>query len=207
MKPVLRGLYAITDAHLINEKQFAHRIEQALAGGVRIIQYRDKSNHTKKRLQQASDIKSLCDKYNTTFIINDDVELAKQVDADGVHIGINDCCYDRAREKLGDNKIIGVTCYNQFDNALQAQQLGADYVAFGRFFSSSVKPHAVEASIELLLRAKQELSVPVCAIGGITLENSSQLIGAGVDMLAVITGVFGAQDVQHACEAFSDLFD
>jgi len=206
MTSILRGLYAITDDSLIAEKNFTRTIEQALSGGVNVIQHRDKSGNIQKRLQQARDIKLLCEKYDTTFIINDDIDLAKKIDADGVHIGVNDSSYKSARKKLGSNKIIGVTCYNQFDSALQAQNLGADYVAFGSFFSSSVKPDTVVASKELLVRAKQELSVPVCAIGGITLDNSVELIDTGVDMLAVITGVFGADDIQSACKEFSALF-
>ena len=206
MTQPLRGLYAITDASLIKDEHFIQTIEQALAGGTRIIQYRDKSTDEIKRFQQASIIKKLCEKYHTIFIINDDIELAKEIDADGVHIGIHDCSYETARKKLGNNKIIGVTCYNQIDTALHAQKTGADYVAFGRFFSSSIKPDAISADIDLLHQAKRKLSIPVCAIGGITLDNSAKLIDTGVDMLAVISGVFGAQNIQTTCEKFSRFF-
>jgi len=206
MRHNLRGLYAITDASLIAEKKFTATIEQALAGGVNIIQYRDKSNNIQKRLQQAESIKLLCEKYSTIFIINDDIELAKEINADGVHLGTNDVDYATARKKLGDNKIIGVSCYNQLEPALQAQKKGADYVAFGRFFPSAVKPDAAAASATLLTQARQELTLPICAIGGITLNNATELITAGTDMLAVITAVFTAKDIKKTCQRFSDLF-
>jgi len=206
MKKKLHGLYAITDEKLMSVDDFSSMAETALNSGVSVLQYRDKSHNTEKRLAQALQLKKMCDQNNITFIINDDVDLAVAVDADGVHIGINDSSYASARELLGKNKIIGVTCYNQFETALQAERLGADYIAFGSFFASSVKPDAVVASRDLLLRAKQELSIPVCAIGGITLYNSAELINAGADMLAIITGVFGADDIQLACESFNELF-
>ena len=206
MKKKLHGLYAITDEKLMPENNFSSLAETALSAGVSVLQYRDKSHNTEKRLAQARQLKKQCDQNNTVFIINDDVDLAVAVDADGVHIGINDSSYANARDRLGENKIIGVTCYNQFETALQAQNLGADYVAFGSFFASSVKPDAVVASRDLLLRAKQQLNIPVCAIGGITLHNSPELIDAGADMLAIITGVFGADDIQLACESFNELF-
>lgn len=202
----LQGLYAITDASLISDKKFSATIEQALSGGVSIIQYRDKTDNTLKRLRQAGEVKLLCEQYNTTFIINDDIELATETDADGVHLGANDHSYEIARDKLGSHKIIGITCYNQINRALHAQKMGADYVAFGSFYTSSVKPMAVIASLDLLQQAKQQLTIPVCAIGGINLNNASQLITEGADMLAVITGVFGADDIQYACSQFSALF-
>jgi len=206
MTKSLYGLYAITDASLIAEKKFNQTIEQALAGGVKIIQYRDKSKNTEKRYRQAHDLKHLCDQYNATFIINDDIDLTKTIDADGVHIGSSDRSYKTARETLGEDKIIGVSCYNQFELAQQAQQQGANYVAFGRFFSSSIKPDAVIASTELLIRAKQELSIPVCAIGGITLNNSDLLIKTGADMLAVITAVFSSANIESTCQKFCNYF-
>ena len=203
----LHGLYAITDARLIAEQKLIETIEQALAGGTSVIQYRDKSNDTQKRMHQAREIKLLCKQYNSTFIINDDIRLANEVDADGVHIGANDCSYEKARALLGDNKIIGITCYNQFETAIQAQDLGANYVAFGSFFSSSVKPNAVRADINLLTKAKQELSIPVCAIGGITLNNASELIHSGADMLAVISDIFESDNIHKTCEDFNQLFN
>ena len=202
----LNGLYVITDASLIDERKFTDTIKQTLDGGANIIQYRDKSNNVKKHRQQASDIKRLCEQYKTIFIINDDFKLAKEIDADGVHLGSNDSAYDTARKALGNNKLIGITCYNQFDLALKAQSQGADYAAFGSFFSSSVKPDAVSADTHLLERAKLKLSIPVCAIGGITLDNSTELITAGADMLAVISAIFSSHDIKDTCQTFSHMF-
>lgn len=203
----LRGLYVISDANLIAESTFSQTIECALLGGAKIIQYRDKSNNTEKRRRQTQEIKLLCETYDAVFIINDDIELAKEVNANGVHLGSNDADYATARTILGDNKIIGISCYNQFELAQQAQQQGADYIALGRFFSSSTKPNAAAAPIELLTHAKQKLNIPVCAIGGITVNNSAELIAAGVDMLAVINAVFSSNEVQSTCQKFSSFFE
>ena len=202
----LHGLYAITDASLIPEHNFSTIIEQALQGGARIIQYRDKSTDFDKRLRQAAEIKALCAKFNSIFIINDDIELTLEVDADGTHIGIHDTALEDARRQLGQDKIIGVSCYNDFQLALQAEAEGADYIAFGSFFPSSIKPEAKRASIDLIHRAKQELSLPVCAIGGINRDNATGLIQSGVDMLAVISDLFRTQQVEHAAQAFTSLF-
>lgn len=204
-KKPLRGLYVITDETLIPQNQFSESIEQALRGGARIIQYRDKSNDIIKRMQQATALKKLCNNYHATFIINDDVELALQIDADGVHIGSQDTTLASARRILG-NKIIGVSCYNQLDMAVRAEKNGADYIAFGSFFPSNIKPHAIRADIPLLTRAKQELKIPVCSIGGITLHNAPALLDAGADMIAVITDIFAAENISDRCQKYAALF-
>lgn len=202
----LRGLYVITDEKLILPIRLAESVEQALRGGARIIQYRDKSDDHAKRLHQASKLKMLCEKYQATLIINDDVELALQIDADGVHIGKHDASLAATRKQLGDNKIIGVSCYNNLELALDTEKHGADYIAFGSFFSSATKPEAIRADKALLIRAKQTLNIPVCAIGGITLQNAASLLQAGADMVAVITDVLGAKNIYDHCTQFSALF-
>lgn len=202
----LRGLYVITDEKLIPQNNFAETVEQALRGGARIVQYRDKSTDNTKRLSQAAALKTLCEKYQAILIINDDVELALQIDADGVHIGKHDASLAATREQLGRQKIIGVSCYNRFELAQEAEKQGADYIAFGSFFSSATKPEATRAEITLLARARQHLNIPVCAIGGITLNNASTLITEGADMLAVISDVFGQDDIESRCKIFSTLF-
>lgn len=205
----LQGLYAITDEQLIG-LYFAPAVEQALKGGVRIIQYRNKSTNQRRRQQQAETLRQLCDQYHALLIINDDIELAKAVNADGVHIGRDDTALSQAREKLGADKIIGVSCYNNIELARQAEQLGADYVAFGAFFSSTIKPEASEADLMLLEQARDELSIPVCCIGGITADNAAPLLEAGSHMLAVITDIFGhtpeEEGIQQAAERLSQLF-
>jgi len=149
----LRGLYAITDENLIPETTFAATIEKALSGGTAIIQYRDKSGSETKRLQQASALRSLCNEYRASLIINDDIALAKAVAADGVHLGEDDISIEQARLILGKNAIIGISCYNQLQLGARAQAAGADYVAFGAVFTSPTKPHARSASCELIRSA------------------------------------------------------
>ena len=206
----LHGLYAITDEQYIG-LYFAPAVEQALKGGARIIQYRNKSTNQSRRLQQAETLRQLCDQYNALLIINDDIELAKEVNADGVHIGRDDTELAQAREKLGTDKIIGVSCYNDIELARKAEEHGADYVAFGAFFSSSIKPEAAEAGLALLQQARDELSIPLCCIGGITADNAAPLLEAGGHMLAVISDVFDQSPeedgILHAAERLSQLFE
>ncbi|MDH5257990.1 MAG: thiamine phosphate synthase, partial [Gammaproteobacteria bacterium] len=182
---LINGLYGIT---IGSDPCLEDNVKAALAGGATIIQYRDKSCSNEIKTRSALRLKELC-AGKALFIINDDIALAKSIDADGVHLGKNDADIKKARQLLG-KKIIGVSCYNQLSLAEEAQAAGVDYVAFGRFFSSSTKPDAVQASPELLTRAKQTLSVPVVAIGGITVNNADSLIKAGADAVAVINGLF-----------------
>ena len=202
----LHGVYAITDPVLcgphLNEKVLA-----AIEGGIRILQYRNKQASRDIQLEEATNLLALCRLHDVLLIINDDVELAIDVDADGVHLGQKDLALIEARQHLGENKIIGISCNNRFDYALSAQQQGADYVAFGRFFPSQTKPRAPQADISLLHRARTELQLPVVAIGGITPDNGRQLIEAGADMLAVIHGIFAQDDVRLAAQRFADLFE
>jgi len=205
----LNGLYAITDTSLL-ANNFAEAIEQTLLGGARIIQYRDKSTDTDRRLKEAQIIRKLCDKYDATFIINDDLKLAIDSQADGVHLGKDDHDIKQARQRLGNEKIIGTSCYNQLQLALEAEQAGADYVAFGAFFNSSIKPEALTAPISIIAEAKAQIQLPVCCIGGITAENAGQLIDAGTDMIAVISDVFNPknekQSIKQASLTLSQLF-
>lgn len=203
----LRGLYAITDEHLIAAEHFTEKTELALKGGAAIIQYRDKSHDTKKRLTQAKALRQLCNQYNALLIINDDIKLASAVNADGIHLGEDDTAIKTARNKLGDDAIIGVSCYNQLSLGHIASQAGADYVAFGSFFNSPTKPAARTASIDCLAQAKQQLDIPVCAIGGINLDNAASLISLRADMIAVISGVFAQQDITGASGSFVKLFN
>jgi len=203
----LRGLYAITDEELIPESAFAVTIEQALRGGASIIQYRDKSGNEQKRLEQASVLRALCSEYTASLMINDDITLAKAVAADGVHLGEDDASIDQARSLLGRQTIIGVSCYNQLQRAIEAEAAGADYVAFGAIFTSSTKPAARPASCELISEAKSQLDIPVCAIGGIDITNVARVIDAGADMTALISGLFSAADIKHTAEYISGLFE
>jgi thiamine-phosphate pyrophosphorylase len=200
----LHGLYAITDEPLFAGRDFAACVEQALVGGARIIQYRDKSLDQAKRIQQAQALRTLCNQHQALLIINDDLELAKQVGADGVHLGSDDAEISQARAVLGAQAIIGVSCYNRFELAERAVQQNADYLAFGAFYASPTKPAAVKAELELLRQA-QRFDLPLCAIGGITLDNAAALIAAGADMLAVISGIFATADISTQARRFTTL--
>jgi len=205
----LRGLYVITDRDLFQSlgKHITEPVAQAIEGGARIVQYRNKLSSTASRRQEALALRDLCRQHNTLLIINDDATLARDIDADGVHIGQADTPLADARKILGDEKIIGVTCNNKIELAQVAQAGGADYVAFGRFFPSRTKPVAPPATIDVLSMAREELSIPIAAIGGITTANAQMLINHGADMLAVSYSVFGAGDIVMAARQLSMLFD
>ena len=201
----LHGLYVITDPQLC-EDNLLEKVAQALIGGAQIVQYRNKLASAQQRLDEAMALNQLCQKHQRLFIVNDDVALAQQVDADGVHIGQRDTSLQQAREVLGSEKIIGVSCNNQLQWAIEAQQAGADYIAFGRFFNSQTKPQAPQAEIDLLKQAKAQLDIPVVAIGGITPDTASTLLKAGADMLAVINAVFAQSDITEAARQFQQQF-
>jgi thiamine-phosphate pyrophosphorylase len=206
LRSLPRGLYAITDSHLIPADKLTNQVAAAIRGGAAIIQYRDKSSSPEQRQQQAAALVSLCHDHGIPLIINDDVELAVVVGAHGVHLGKADSTLRSARKQLGSDAIIGVSCYNEFERAVEAASEGADYVAFGRFFPSQSKPDTVTADPELLRQARQRLGIPVVAIGGITSENGQPLITAGAQLLAAIHGVFGQADVQAAARRYAELF-
>ena len=206
-KDRLKGLYAITDQQLITEENFSESVEATLQGGTRIIQYRDKSNEQNKRLRQARMLRALCHQYHAICIINDDIKLAKAVNAHGVHLGKDDFSLTKARQVLGEKAIIGVSCYNDLDRAIAAEKDKADYVAFGAIFSSTTKPEANVAGLDIITKAKQQLSIPVCTIGGITQENIQQVVQQGADMAAVISGIFSASDIKQSSTALSRFFN
>ena len=205
----VRGLYAITqtqDNHT-KHKSAAVLFEEVAAvirGGAVVIQYRDKN--PANALFVARELVKVCHHQDVPLIINDDVELAILSKADGVHLGKDDGEIIEARKRLGSAAIIGVSCYNSMERALNAQALGATYVAFGRFYASSTKPLAAPADIDTLRKAKAVIHVPIVAIGGILPENGGQLLAAGADLLAVIGGVFDHEPEQSA-SAYQRLFD
>ena len=199
------GLYAVTP-DIADTPNLLAAAEAALAGGARLLQYRNKSASTALKLLQGQALLALCRKYHVPLIINDHLDLALALDADGLHLGAEDRSLTAARARLGPEKILGASCYDRLERAQEAERLGADYVAFGSFFPSSVKPGAVCAPLALLGNAKRRLSTPVVAIGGITLDNAPQLIAAGADGVAVISALFGADDVKLAARRFSALF-
>lgn len=196
------GLYAITP----DGKTAAEILEftqAVLKGGAQLIQYRDKT--TKDPFPIAKALLELCHAHNVPLIINDNVELAEKVGADGVHVGKDDGEVSHARACLGESAIVGVSCYNSLERAIEAQQQGASYVAFGRFFSSTSKPLAAPAQIGTLNAAKRVLTLPIVAIGGILPENGATLLNAGTNLLAVIGGLT-TQNPQLAAQTFAALF-
>ncbi len=200
------GLYAITDAQLTPEAQLAERVAKAIEGGAVMIQYRNKTADAAQRGREAYLLSELCQRHRIPLIINDHVDLAQHVGAQGVHLGEEDAQVHAARAILGEYAIIGVSCYNEFQRALRAQQAGADYVAFGSFFSSDTKPGAVRSTVELLHEAGKHLSIPRVAIGGITPENARPIVQAGASLIAACHGVFGQPDVQIAAQRYAHLF-
>lgn len=200
-----RGLYAIADTGLIGS-DLVDRVAQALQGGAAVVQYRSKEPDPLCCSEEARVLLALCRRHRVPLIINDDVALAEIIGADGVHVGRDDASLAEARAVLGPRALIGVSCYNSLDRAMEAQAAGADYVAFGRFFASLTKPNAVSVDLSLLREARKKLSVPIVAIGGITPENGGPLVEAGADMLAVIHGLFGHSNVTSAASSYTKLF-
>jgi thiamine-phosphate pyrophosphorylase len=206
-KQTVRGLYAITPditANGSNSNDLLRACQAALEGGVATLQYRQKSLATAEKYSLARELKTLCDAHHAKLIVNDDVALAQTIDATGVHLGRDDLAVASARQILGPQKIIGVSCYNQLRLADAAIRHGADYIAFGSFFPSRVKPMAVRADLALISAARILLqktpNVTLVAIGGITLDNINQLTAAGTDSVAVISDLFNAPDIAlQAC--------
>lgn len=202
----MRGLYAVTP-DIADTQLLLRKTALALEGGARVVQYRNKSADAALRLAQARALRTLTREFTASLIVNDDAALAAAVAADGVHLGDTDGSVASARALLGARKIIGVSCYNQLSRARAAVAAGADYVAFGAFFPSGVKPQAVRADMDLLRIAHAELGVPVVAIGGISVQNGTALLTAGADALAIISALFDAPDIRAAAQAFKELFD
>jgi thiamine-phosphate pyrophosphorylase len=201
----IKGLYAITSDET-NTAELLHKVGLALQGGTRMLQYRNKLANTRLKSHQAHALRQLTSEFECTYIINDDAQLALQVDADGVHLGGEDGSVLTARALLGKTKLIGVSCYNRILLANEAVKQGADYVAFGAFYSSGVKPDAVKAEVDLLQTARNQLNLPIVAIGGITQQNGATLIESGADALAVISALWNAPDIQTTAQEFSLLF-
>ncbi|AEV25073.1 MULTISPECIES: thiamine phosphate synthase [Azospira] len=199
------GLYAVTPDGL-ETPRLLMLAEAALAAGIPLLQYRDKSGDDARRREQATALLALCRRHGTRLIINDDAALAREVDADGVHLGGEDGDLAAARALLGPDKLIGASCYADFARA-QAAAAGANYVAFGAMYASPTKPQAPRAPFNLVTRARQELpGVQVAAIGGITLDNAAPVIAAGAQFVAVITDLFEAPDVTARAAAYQRLF-
>jgi len=206
VKPLIAGLYAITP-DIADTDTLLLRTRAALTGGARVLQYRNKTASAALRREQAKALQALCMEFAVPLIINDHLDLALDVDSAGLHLGSDDGDIAAARAQLGPAKLLGASCYDRIELAQSAVSAGADHIAFGSFFASSIKPDAVRPPVDLITRAKNEFRLPVVAIGGITRHNAPQLIAAGVDAVAVISAVFTAPDVAAAAREFQDLFE
>lgn len=199
-------LYAITDTQLLPGDKLFDAVAAVLKGGCKLVQYRDKSSDKARRLFEAKNLLALCNQYQAQLLINDDVSLAQEIGAHGVHLGQGDPNPIAARIILGNRAIIGVTCHDSLALAQQAIKDSANYIAFGRFFSSHTKPDAHPAPISLISEARAQFSnVPIVVIGGITLDNGKQLLDAGADMLAVCHSLFSAEDITSQARKFIEL--
>lgn len=199
-----RGLYAITSPELTPDLLGA--CEQALKGGVKVLQYRNKETDPTTRFKQCRELLPLCHQYGAKLLVNDETTLAKAVNADGVHFEFPDADVAAARELLGADKIIGVSCMGSLQKAKNSVAVGANYVSFGCVYPSSTLPWA-DTVDHGVFRQAADLGVPLVAIGGITLDNASPILQAGANMLAVISGLFGQPDIEMTARRFNALFE
>lgn len=190
-------LYAVTDRHWLNGETLYSQVEKALKGGATFIQLREKKLDEGSFLEEAKEIQKLCKEYNVPFVINDNVEIAKKINADGVHVGQSDMEAQNVREILGDDKIIGVSAQT-VEQALLAEKHGADYLGVGAVFKTGSKDDAEEVSHDELEKICKAVSIPVIAIGGITHDNVKELSGRGIVGIAVISAIFGQKDIENA---------
>jgi len=201
---IIKGLYAVTP----DEKDLfalSSKVESCIRGGARLIQYRSKGLSKTEQNKQAREIKMVCDRYKVPLIINDNVELCRIINANGVHLGEDDDSLEKARLVLGPSKIIGVSCYNSIDRVRKAVDRGATYIALGACFPSKTKPHAPTASLDLIDLVLKNFKIPVVAIGGINLENIELLANKGISCVALINSLFKSKDIEGTARQFTGL--
>ena len=201
----MKGLYLVTP-DWDDTEALIKATEIALTVGVGLLQYRHKTASGELRLEQASALLKLCRQHNVPFIVNDHIDLCIDLDADGIHVGGTDASVAVVRTLIGKEKILGASCYGDFALAEQAQIAGASYVAFGGFYPSRVKKYEVSTPASIVSKAKSELTVPVCVIGGMTPENAKPLVIEGADMVAAISSVYSAADIATAVRELVALF-
>ena len=190
-------LYAVTDRHWLNGRTLYSQVEEALKGGATFIQLREKELDEEHFLEEAKEIKELCRRYQVPFVINDNVEIALAVDADGVHVGQSDMEALDVRAQLGEDKIIGVSA-RTVEQALLAEKHGADYLGVGAVFQTGTKTDAREVEHSVLKEICTKVDIPVVAIGGITQDNVKELSGSGINGVAVISAIFAQKDIETA---------
>lgn len=203
---LIRGLYALIDTTWLQPAQLNEAAGAAIRGGARLLQYRDKSASASLRAERGRALFQVCRQQGALFIVNDDVELAYELMAHGVHVGETDATVGAARARLGPLAIVGASCYDSVVNAQRAADAGASYLAFGAFFPSKTKPGARQAE-PFLLRKGRALGLPLVAIGGITPDNAPELLAEGADALAVASGLLAADGIEAAARRYAALFD
>ena len=197
-------LYAVTDRAWLGDKTLNWQVEESLKGGATMIQLREKHLDHEHFLKEAKEIKELCRKYQVPFLINDDVDLAVEVDADGVHVGQHDMEAGEVRKKIGPNRILGVSAQT-VEQALLAQQAGADYLGVGAVFPTGTKDDADSVNIQTLGEICHAVNIPVVAIGGIGQHNVMQLAGSGICGIAVVSAIYAQPDIQNAASTLHAL--
>ena len=202
---IIKGLYAITP-DMADSNSLLQKTQLAIEGGAFMVQYRSKIQDRDVKMQQCAAILRLCREYKIPCIVNDDVDMCRILEADGVHLGEKDDNIADVRRILGEDAIIGSSCYDQLNRAKQAQNEGASYVAFGAMFETLTKPNAPRATLELLREVKSQIKIPVVAIGGITMNNAHDVIETGIDAIAVINSLFEAKTIKETAETFSKMF-
>ena len=197
MSQKLNGLYAITDELLTPDNTVYEQVKSALGAGIGIIQYRNKTAPDSEVEAVCKSLQLLCRDHGALFIIDDRAELARRIGADGLHIGKDDMPLAEARRAFPEG-IIGVSCYGSIRKAREAQEEGADYVAFGSFFPSPTKPHSGIIPLKVLDKAREELDIPVCAIGGIDITNIHEVASRKPHMISTVSAVFKGDIAQNA---------
>ncbi len=190
-------LYAVTDRAWLNGRRLAADVEKALEGGATFVQLREKDATFDEFVAQAKEVKEVCKKYGVPFVINDNIEVALAVDADGIHVGQSDMEAGSVRQRLGRDKILGVST-RTVEEALLAQERGADYLGVGAMFQTSTKLDAADVTFQELREICKAVEIPVVAIGGISSKNVEELQGTGIDGVAVVSALFAAEDIQLA---------
>lgn len=203
----LRGLYAITDTHLIPRARFADTVAAAVRGGATLVQLREKHAPREEIVQLGRAVLEVTRRLGALLIVNDHPSIAKEIGADGVHVGREDPSVADTRTMVGPDMIIGASCYGEVERAVSAVQEGADYVAFGSPYPSPTKTgKRTDMTLDIFQAAKRHVQVPVFAIGGINITNAQEIIDAGADGIAVVSGIFSAPDVEAAAQALAQLF-
>ena len=202
---IIKGLYAITP-DMADSNSLLLKTQLAIEGGAFMVQYRSKIQDRDVKMQQCAAILRLCREYKIPCIVNDDVDMCRVLEADGVHLGKKDDNIAEVRSILGEDAIIGSSCYDQLNRAKLAQKEGASYVAFGAMFEPSPNPNAPRATLELLREAKSQIQIPIVAIGGITMNNAHDVIETGIDAIAVINSLYESNSIKETAETLSSMF-